>query len=190
LARSRRRQVTSDMGPAAAKDCSRPALSLVPPVQLIHSIPGRIRVHISEWGNCEVDGLERRVRALPGIRAVVANPVTQNVLIRFDPLLTTTEAVLARVRSETSLTSTTARCRPRKLRASGRPSTGAAVRGMTLVRTARAGFQLRPFAILPHAPALLSLVLSLLTCTSPLGLVRVALEALQLCGELSGPAPA
>src|SRR5918999_3136629 len=61
------------------------AATVVPPFQVLHSIPGRIRIHISDWQNLERSALEHRIRLIPGVGAVQANPLTRNVLIHFDP---------------------------------------------------------------------------------------------------------
>jgi hypothetical protein len=149
---------------------------VVPPVRLLHSIPGRIRVHLLNWGGLECEALERRIRLLPGVRGVVANQLTGNVLIRFDPLRTSAQAVMALMNSALGKPvsqAAQARGRSRKLRAPGGKVFAA---GPFLVRS-----------VSRHAPAIASLVFSVVTCTTPLGLVRVALETLQLCGELTGP---
>lgn len=53
--------------------------------EILHSIPGRIRIHIPEWRDLESSALEHRLRLVPGVCAVLTNPLTRNLLIRFDP---------------------------------------------------------------------------------------------------------
>jgi hypothetical protein len=53
--------------------------------EILHSFPSRIRIHIPEWRNLESSALEHRLRLVPGVAAVLANPLTRNLLIHFDP---------------------------------------------------------------------------------------------------------
>src|ERR687896_376980 len=81
LARNRLHHATRDgrlpLEPRPAK--------VVPPFEVVHSIPGRIRIQIPDWQNLERSALEHRIRLIPGVGAVQANPLTRNVLIHFDP---------------------------------------------------------------------------------------------------------
>jgi magnesium-transporting ATPase (P-type) len=56
--------------------------------RILSSVPGRIRVHLPHWHGNGQRCLERRVRALPGVRRVEANSLTGNILIGFDPQAT------------------------------------------------------------------------------------------------------
>jgi hypothetical protein len=53
--------------------------------QVLSLTPGRLRVHLPGWHGERADRIEARLRAVPGVRAVQANPLTGNVLVRFDP---------------------------------------------------------------------------------------------------------
>lgn len=53
--------------------------------EIVHSVPGRIRIHIPEWRHLESTALEHRLRLVPGVCAVLPNPLTRNLLIRFEP---------------------------------------------------------------------------------------------------------
>jgi hypothetical protein len=66
----------------------------VPTPRIEHSIPGRVRVHLPRWPGHDADAVERRLRRLPGVRGARANPLTRNVVIRFDRRLTDQAAVL------------------------------------------------------------------------------------------------
>ena len=55
------------------------------PFQILHSIPERIRIRIHDWQDLERTALAHRLRVMPGVCAVLANPLTRNLLIRFDP---------------------------------------------------------------------------------------------------------
>jgi calcium-translocating P-type ATPase len=53
--------------------------------RLIHTIPGRARIHLAEWPGYDQHQVEAQLRRINGVRSVQANSLTQNVLIRFDP---------------------------------------------------------------------------------------------------------
>jgi Heavy metal associated domain 2 len=63
----------------------------------VHALPGRMRVHLRGWplvGQCAV---EARLRQVPGVHSVQANPLTGNVLIHFDPSATNEQTLFALV---------------------------------------------------------------------------------------------
>ena len=65
--------------------------------RLVHALPGRMHVHLAGWlreGPCAV---EARLRQVPGVLSVQANPLTGNVLIHFDPAVTNERTLLALV---------------------------------------------------------------------------------------------
>lgn len=63
--------------------------------QVLHALPGRIRVHLPLWPDGGRVQLEQQVRQLPGVRRVEANPATANLLIGFDPQETNADTLLA-----------------------------------------------------------------------------------------------
>jgi calcium-translocating P-type ATPase len=63
--------------------------------RILSSIPGRIRIHLPHWQGNGQRSLERRVRALPGVRRVEANALTGNILIGFDPVATNEQTLLS-----------------------------------------------------------------------------------------------
>ena len=67
--------------------------------QILHELPGRVRVRLVPWPGLGTPAIEQRLRRVEGVAAVTANQLTQTVLIRFDPALTSTEHVLAAVRA-------------------------------------------------------------------------------------------
>jgi len=53
-------------------------------VRVVHSLPGRLRVHLPDWSGTEPVALEQLVAALPGVSEVRVSALTRNVLVRFD----------------------------------------------------------------------------------------------------------
>src|SRR5437868_5257481 len=60
---------------------------------LLHELPGRIRVHIPQ--TIALAAPEALLCATAGVRAVSVNATTRNILIHFDPVVTTSAALLA-----------------------------------------------------------------------------------------------
>jgi hypothetical protein len=65
------------------------------PPRILHTLPGRLRVHLPTWPGDGALSVEQHLRRLPGVRRVAANPLTGNVLISFDPRTTSEAALLA-----------------------------------------------------------------------------------------------
>jgi hypothetical protein len=63
-------------------------------------VPGRMRVHLPGWDGDEPDRIEARLRALPGVEAARANPLTGNVLVRFDRRAVEAPAILAALQAQ------------------------------------------------------------------------------------------
>ena len=74
------------------------SLAAVGEPRIVHAIPGRMRVHLPGWEGRGPRGLETRLRRMRGVSSAHANPLTGNVLIRFDPAETGDEDVLRAVR--------------------------------------------------------------------------------------------
>jgi uncharacterized membrane protein YbaN (DUF454 family) len=62
-----------------------------PAARVVHSSPGRLRVHCPDPG----EPLLARLRGVPGVRSVEASAWTGNLLIQFDPRRTSETALLA-----------------------------------------------------------------------------------------------
>jgi hypothetical protein len=141
---------------------------------VVHAhVPGRIRIHIPAWGPMQRTTLERRLRMVPGVRSVCATPATGNVLVIYDPAMTDPAKLLRS--AETAL------AKPRRAsRSDGRPRPLAERRGAH--RQAPPPSRSSPLlrALLHNLPALLSLILSLLTCSTPLAAARLGIEAVQV----------
>ena len=75
------------------------SVALAQEPSLVHSVPGRARVHLPDLSVQNRRDLENALRHQPGIQSVQANPDTGNVLVRFSPGLTDSRAVLGMVRT-------------------------------------------------------------------------------------------
>ncbi|MBV9279774.1 MAG: haloacid dehalogenase, partial [Chloroflexi bacterium] len=67
--------------------------------QILHAVPGRVRIHLPDWSGQGQRALETRLRQLQGVISASANALTSNVLVRFDPAAINTGAILAAVRA-------------------------------------------------------------------------------------------
>ena len=67
--------------------------------ELVHALPGRVRVHLPGWTGQGQRALESRLRREPGVRAVRANPLTANVVVQFDPTTTDSGSILTRLQA-------------------------------------------------------------------------------------------
>jgi hypothetical protein len=56
-----------------------------PGPQVLHRLPGRIRVHLPRWSGEAPEALEAHLRQVPGVRGARANSLTRNALVHFDP---------------------------------------------------------------------------------------------------------
>jgi uncharacterized membrane protein YbaN (DUF454 family) len=63
--------------------------------RVVHSSHGRLRVHLPHWSGTDAADLAAGLRRLPGVIGAEANPLTGNVLIRFEPRQTSAAALLA-----------------------------------------------------------------------------------------------
>jgi hypothetical protein len=68
-----------------------------PPVRVLHSIPGRLRLSLPTLTPGEAATLERQVAGTGGIVSVTANPVSKTALITSDPQAVTSAEVVRRV---------------------------------------------------------------------------------------------
>src|SRR4051812_48798398 len=66
---------------------------------ILHTIPGRIRVHMPSWSGQGRRALEAQLRQVQGIDRVEANTLTGNVLIHFDATATNEQDILERVQT-------------------------------------------------------------------------------------------
>ncbi len=65
---------------------------------VIHTLPGRVRVHLPGWSGQGKRSIEAQLREVPGVWSVQANPLTGNILIQFDPSITQEQTILAVLR--------------------------------------------------------------------------------------------
>ena len=118
----------------ALLDCVR-ELGLAPPppppvpqptVVLLTEAPGRLRAHLADWSGRYAMRLEADLCLWPGVSWVKAGPFTRNVLILFNPVLTSADALLEQLRALRFARSTEVSPWPRKRERSAR----IAVRGL------------------------------------------------------------
>lgn len=62
--------------------------------RVVHAIPGRMRVHLPGWSGQRRRGIEVRLCGIRGVFSAQANPLTGNVLVRYAPAVTDSEAIL------------------------------------------------------------------------------------------------
>src|SRR2546422_443700 len=67
--------------------------------RVLHTVPGRVRVHVPGWSGQGKRGIETRLREVQGVRSVQANALTGNILVQFDPAVTNEQTILAMVNS-------------------------------------------------------------------------------------------
>ncbi len=62
--------------------------------RVLHTVPGRVRVHIPGWPTAGKRALETKLRCVQGVRSAQANAVTGNILIQYDPSITDEQSLL------------------------------------------------------------------------------------------------
>src|SRR4051794_35376483 len=136
--------------------------------QILHAIPGRVRVSLPGWSGQGHRSIESGLSDVPGVRLVRANPVTGNVVIQFDPRKGKQESILAAVRAlapdRGANTATTLDTPPAiKERAGERQRARIAVRGFErdpdLVQRVEERLSQRPGTVLVRASPLTGRVL-------------------------------
>ncbi len=63
--------------------------------QVVHSSPGRLRLHVSPWPPEREAELERRLRDVEGVTSVRVNRITGNALVLYDTQRTVADRILA-----------------------------------------------------------------------------------------------
>src|SRR5579883_2728015 len=89
--RRRARALASNRGPDEAGAAAGAALAHE--VRVVHSSPGRLRVHLPRWSGKGAAHLLRQAMRLPGVRHADATILTRNVLLRYDAAATTERAL-------------------------------------------------------------------------------------------------
>jgi cation-transporting ATPase I len=74
------------------------ATAATPVPQLVRASPGRARIHLPGWSGATPHAVEAALAHVPGVERVQANALTANLLVRFDPRVTNTQAVLTAAR--------------------------------------------------------------------------------------------
>ncbi len=65
--------------------------------RIVHSLPGRLRVHVPGWKGQQKRRVEAQLRGVMGVQRVQANALTGNLLISFDLTVTNEQAILTTV---------------------------------------------------------------------------------------------
>lgn len=63
-------------------------------VEIVSAVRGRLRARLSHWQGKGAQSIQSQLRATEGVRSVQANPLTGNVLIRYDPSETDEDTIL------------------------------------------------------------------------------------------------
>ncbi len=66
--------------------------------RVLHTVPGRIRVHMQQWSEYGKRPIEAEIRQIQGVRSAQFNTLTGNILIQFDPNLVPEQVLLQEVR--------------------------------------------------------------------------------------------
>jgi hypothetical protein len=66
-----------------------------PAVQVVHQVPGRLRVRVP--AGARADGLAEAVAELPGVISAAWSPVTRGLLVRYDPDAADESAIVAAI---------------------------------------------------------------------------------------------
>ena len=74
------------------------ATAVVDP-HLVHAVPGRARVCLPDWSGPGQRSIEAQFRRVAGVRSAQGNPLTGNVLVRYDPAVTNEASILAAART-------------------------------------------------------------------------------------------
>src|SRR5437763_1707305 len=73
------------------------SLAVAEEPRIVHTLPGRVRVHLPGWEGRGQRGLETSLRRIRGVSDVRSSPLTRNVLVGFDPQVTDDETILTAV---------------------------------------------------------------------------------------------
>lgn len=65
--------------------------------RVLHTITGRVRVHVPGWTGQGKQQIEAQLRQLDGVRRLQANPVTGTILVTFDPAILGEQTILQTV---------------------------------------------------------------------------------------------
>jgi copper chaperone CopZ len=65
--------------------------------QVLSRIPGRIRLHLPRFAAEAAEWIRKRLRQINGVASVQVNPLTENILVYFDPQAIDEDTLLARI---------------------------------------------------------------------------------------------
>lgn len=67
--------------------------------RVLHTLPGRVRVHVPAWSGQGKRRIETQLRQIQGVHSVQASDLTHNMLVQYDPPTTNEHTILAHVRA-------------------------------------------------------------------------------------------
>jgi hypothetical protein len=164
--------------------------------RIVHALPGRVRLYVAGLtAGGTARRLETRLLRARGVRQVLTNHITGNMLVHFDPSATDAERLLEIARSvvgarseRTRMRWGAVRCRPLTAAAQAKTVTIEDVRRRRdasewrPVPRRRRGLSLRPWIF--FLPSIVSLLPASITAGGPIGLAHAGVEAIQLLGKL------
>ncbi|GLV60778.1 hypothetical protein KDH_75970 [Dictyobacter sp. S3.2.2.5] len=74
-------------------------MSVAGTIDVLHTITGRVRVHVPGWSGQGRRHVEMQLQQLPGVERVQANPVTGNILLLFDPTVQSEPSLLQAIQA-------------------------------------------------------------------------------------------
>jgi hypothetical protein len=72
--------------------------------QVLHTLPGRLRIHVPGWSKEGLSVLEKKLAQVPGVHSAQASRLTGNILIHFDPQTSDPATLVAGLYPRESLT--------------------------------------------------------------------------------------
>lgn len=78
-------------------------MALADNFRVLSLTPGRMRLHLSGWMEGDAPWIESHLRRIDGVQSVQANPLTRNILVRFDHRSTEKSKLLEKLGEELRL---------------------------------------------------------------------------------------
>lgn len=114
------------------------------PPRLLNLLPGRARFHLPAWSGNDPEAVESYLQSMDGLSQAQANPLSGNVLVRFDPRDLSAERVLSEL---STLQAAWCSSKDPKLTSRRSPSESGSVTGKSVVARAVLGGTLGHVAV-------------------------------------------